>query len=419
MNKDRESKPAFDIDLPAGSDFGSYFEASKKTELPAALWRLPGQSTVHFITDFSGAACTLKPDLDEMKKGFVMAPFEQEEGGICRHIQASLYLNSETPHPGLEPTFPNNRQESDNFEAYKNALTHSGHASSPTSKDSKALEPDILPEGESEHQRFVRLVEEGVEAIKRGEMLKVVPSRIKRTPLPEDFDATETFHWLCEAYPNAFVSYVYLPDEGSFLGATPELLLSTEGNTFRTVALAGTQPYNDDTPLCDVLWSQKEIEEQALVSRYIINCFKKIRLREFQEKGPRTSRAGNLIHLKTEFLVDMNATNFPQLGTVMLELLHPTSAVCGMPKEQAMQFIQSKEQHSRGYFSGYLGPVNMPSGSNLYVNLRCMRLLNGEAILYAGAGVTEDSQPEKEWQETEHKTRTLLDVILKEKGKSE
>ena len=95
-----------------------------------------------------------------------------------------------------------------------------------------------------------------------------------------------------------------------------------------------------------------------MVSRYIINCFKKIRLREFKEIGPKTAKAGNLVHLKTTFEVDTEATNFQELGTVMLELLHPTSAVAGMPKDAALQFLEKFEGLEREYFAGYLGPVD-------------------------------------------------------------
>ena len=122
--------------------------------------------------------------------------------------------------------------------------------------------------------------------------------------------------------------------------------------------------------------------------------------------------AGNLVHLKTEYEVDMVATNFPQLGSVMLQLLHPTSAVCGMPLEPAREFLQANEGYDRQFYSGYLGPVNVKGESTMFVNLRCMQLLNKKAILYAGAGVTIDSDPEKEWEETELKFDTLMATLI-------
>ena len=95
----------------------------------------------------------------------------------------------------------------------------------------------------------------------------------------------------------------------------------------------------------------------------------------------------------------------------MLALLHPTSAVCGLPKEPALQFILENEGFDRSYYSGFLGPVNSATGTHLYVNLRCMELLEKEAILYAGAGITAESNPEKEWQETQHKMQTMRRVL--------
>jgi isochorismate synthase len=117
------------------------------------------------------------------------------------------------------------------------------------------------------------------------------------------------------------------------------------------------------------------------------------------------------MHLKSDFTVDMKATNFPQLGSVMLQLLHPTSAVCGMPLETAVDFLKKNEAYDRQFYAGFLGPVNVNEDINIFVNLRCLQLTETHAILYAGAGITVDSIPEQEWQETEMKLNTLLNVI--------
>ena len=82
-----------------------------------------------------------------------------------------------------------------------------------------------------------------------------------------------------------------------------------------------------------------------------------------------------------------------------------------MPKELAQDHLKSIEKHDRKLYSGYLGPVNMPEGSHIYVNLRCMEVLKDEAVLYAGAGVTAYSMPEDEWEETELKCKTMLNII--------
>jgi isochorismate synthase len=146
------------------------------------------------------------------------------------------------------------------------------------------------------------------------------------------------------------------------------------------------------------------------------NCLKKIRVREFEEEGPKTVIAGNLMHLRTDIIIDTVAINFSQLATVMLDLLHPTSAVCGMPKESATEFILKNEGYDRDFFSGFLGPVNIQSSegkveSHIFVNLRTMKIEKNIATLYAGCGITADSNAEKEWNETEMKTQTLERVI--------
>jgi isochorismate synthase len=230
-----------------------------------------------------------------------------------------------------------------------------------------------------------------------------VPAKVKIQPMDREFDLTATFLSLCRAYPNAFINFFHIAQIGTWIGATPEVLIKTKDRYFYTMALAGTQRAQGENPLKSAAWTQKEIEEQALVSRYIVNCFKKIRLREYDEIGPKTSIAGPLLHLKSEFRVDMEITNFPQLGSVMLDLLHPTSAVCGMPREKALEFLSREESFDRSFFAGYLGPVNIQKETAIFVNLRCARLRGDKAILYAGAGITEDSIPEKEWEETELK----------------
>src|SRR4030095_3465179 len=180
----------------------------------------------------------------------------------------------------------------------------------------------------------------------QGSFEKVVLSRTLAVETSNGFDVSGAFQNLCALHSNALISFVTIPELGSWLGASPELLVSVEdGRTFKTTALAATQSFTEGINLKNVAWTQKDIEEQALVERYIISCFKKIRLREYEEHGPRTVIAGNLIHLRSDFTVNMKETNFPQLGSTMLKLLHPTSAVCGMPLEPTLKFIKENEDY--------------------------------------------------------------------------
>ena len=213
------------------------------------------------------------------------------------------------------------------------------------SKAPRALRPNFYQKKDglaiaSDKEAYLKLVDNAIALIKEGLAEKIVPSRSKN--ITTDFDLLDAFDKLCARYPSAMVSLVSTPSHGTWLGATPELLVSIDDkHIFNTLALAGTKAWVEGTDSKNVAWTQKEIEEQALVERYIISCFKKIRLRDYEEQGPKTIIAGNLMHLKSDFKVDMKATNFPQLGTVMLDLLHPTSAVCGMPKDIALQYLNT------------------------------------------------------------------------------
>jgi len=360
-----------------------------------AVWRCPRDKKMFFIADLSGSSTKGRINLQNTESGFVVSPFMNPEGNETLFLKSDiLALSNENGNWEVKTGKP---QSHGNTEK-KNKMPY--HLNT---------RPDTEISGEKSH--FIKMVENGIKAIEEGEFDKVVSARTYDEPLSDNFDIIDQFNRLEKAYPDAFVSLVSIPDRGTWMGATPELLIESSNNHFRTVSVAGTQSFPLDKNVSEATWNQKEIEEQAMVSRYIIEQFKTIRLREFEESGPRSVRAGNMIHLKTEYDVDLKKVHFPELGTVMLNLLHPTSAVCGMPKYSALRFIAANEHLNREFYSGYLGPVNMDGVSRLYVNLRCMQILRTRAVLYAGAGITHDSIPEKEWEETALKCQTLLDVM--------
>jgi isochorismate synthase len=269
----------------------------------------------------------------------------------------------------------------------------------------------VAPTTQSEEQGYCQLVAKGIQAITNKDFSKLVLSRTKVVSLPDDFNIVRTFERICEEYPKAFAYLFSIPKVGTWMGATPEILGSiTRDNIFHTVALGGTQvmtPENFDHPV----WERKELDEQAFISRYIADCFKKIGLEKFNQEGPRTILAGNLLHLKTNFSVDLSTLQPPHRASELLELLHPTPAVCGIPKEEAAAYIIENEGYDREFYTGFLGPIGIKDESHLYVNLRCMQLHQNQAILYVGAGITKESNPDKEWLETEAKCQTLLKVI--------
>lgn len=361
-----------------------------------AIWRQPKSQFIHVLIDNTGETKRVTPILEELTSGFIVHPFEDQKDGKAFFLEANTYFKIDLNLP-----FQDDRNNLNEIQVVRSV-----------EDCARRINKSLITEGieglrethfESTKQDFIKLVEKGIEEIKAGGLHKIVPAKLKKIELNEQFVLVKSIKSLIAAYPNAFVNFFHIPKVGSWLGATPEVLIQTKGDQFSTMSLAGTQKVLGGNPLKNIAWTQKEIEEQALVSRYIVDCFKKIRLREYDEIGPKTILAGNLLHLRSDFKVNMKNTNFPQLGTVMLGLLHPTSAVCGMPRKEAFDFLREHEKFDRSLFAGYIGPVNIEDETAIYVNLRTARLMEGFAILYAGAGVTEDSIPEKEWEETEMK----------------
>ena len=386
--------------------------------LPIALWRLPKTTEKQLIIDLSGHTSKVKVNFEELPSGFVMSPFE----GESLFLKGDLYYRFNANNQEVESNFRNKLVEKEVFE--KKFLVVDDDTDFVDLEEKRTNQSPVQKKHfNTEHSiyneiLFAEMVSNAINAIDKGEVRKVVLSRTRNITLSDTFDVIKAFKKLCDAYPNAFVSLVYLPDCQCFwLGATPETLVSVDKESiFRTMSLAGTQSaigeHGESLSAGEIRWSHKEIEEQAYVSRYIIECFKKIRLREYHESGPKTVQAGNLMHLRTDYMVDTKEVNFPQLGTVMLELLHPTSAVCGMPKASALRIIVEQELHAREFYSGFLGPVNVQEESHIFVNLRTMKIQGNEATFFAGCGITEDSNPVKEWYETEMKVDTLANVVL-------
>lgn len=366
-----------------------------------ALWKKPQSSVLELVLDENGGPVKVNLNLDELDSGFIVHPFVDQEDKKAFFIKANKHLTFQLNQPINKVDLPewakvqlaNHIQLSP--EQFQESLPKSSYSGS------------FSKENSENKSHFLELVTQGIQAIEDKKLEKVVPARTKTIPILANFNLGNSILSLVNAYPNAFVNFFHIPKIGTWMGATPELLIETKGDMFTTMSLAGTQKASGDNPIKSAAWTQKEIEEQALVSRYIVSCFKKIRLREYEESGPKTVVAGDLLHLRSDFRIDMKATGFPQLGTVMLGLLHPTSAVSGMPREASQEFLRQHEALDRSFFAGFIGPVNIQDETSIFVNLRTAQLFQDKALLYAGAGVTSDSIPEKEWEETELKCQII------------
>jgi isochorismate synthase len=274
---------------------------------------------------------------------------------------------------------------------------------------------------EEAKKKFEVLVFKGIQAIENNEFKKVVLSRKETVDLFE-FDLGATFENLVQLYPSTFVYCFYHPKIGIWLGATPEQLLKANDNVFKTIALAGTQK---DNGLVEIIWENKEKEEQQIVTDYIVTKLENVASEVLVSK-PYSIKAGSIWHIRTDISGVLNS-DF-SLNQV-IDLLHPTPAVCGLPKEKSKAFILENENYGRSFYTGFLGELNSSFAndtvsSDLFVNLRCMQIevatevTEAKAHLYMGCGITKDSIPEKEWGESINKSMTMKKVLLiKDKNK--
>jgi isochorismate synthase len=358
-----------------------------KNQLPFVAYRKPNSSElialcqkknkIHYVENY-----------DEV--GFVFAPFDDSEKSILIPLEFSEKIKASFTVKNLV--------KSKNIDFIFN------------SKDK---------------EQHIKLVEKGISSIKNNVFKKVVLSRIESVNIPEN-NLIKTFENLLNNYPLAFVYCWYHPKIGLWLGATPETLIKIEGNQFSMMALAGTQEYKGTL---DVVWEEKEQREQQIVTDFIIENLKPL-VDNLQVSEVETVKAGNLVHLKTmmKASLKLETLNMKQI----LSVLHPTPAVCGMPKLPSKKFILENEFYNREFYTGYLGELNFETkmspksskrnienrayaitkkSSQLYVNLRCMQIKNNKAQIYVGGGITEASNAEKEWEETVSKSKVIKTIL--------
>lgn len=247
-------------------------------------------------------------------------------------------------------------------------------------------------------EQYVEKASSFLEELKDQKMLKAIFSRVKKTTFDGD-KAIKLFYALCDEYPDAFIYLMSTEKLGTWVGASPEYVVEKMGRELYTMSLAGTKK-DEETP-----WTEKEILEQEYVTTFIENSLKNIKVENLKTVGPFDYPAGPVVHLKSEIYAESD------LSSLELALfLHPTPAVSGLPKEQSLELIEKHETHKREIYAGIIG-FYAEQNSSLYVNLRCAQIQKDAAYLYLGGGFTKDSVVEKEWEETENKSKTLLNII--------
>jgi isochorismate synthase len=343
---------------------------SYKNKTPFVAYRKPNDDAISgfFMNDES-----LFYVDDFSEKGFVFAPFDNQQKAILFPKETSEFI--------LEDLFFDtiDFKESE-FSANKKSKEH-----------------------------HIKLVDKTIEEIVNNDLKKVVISRKEALEIT-DFDLIKIYKKLLQIYKNAFVYVWFHPKVGLWLGATPETLLNIEKNIFKTMSLAGTQVYENTQ---NVAWKSKELEEQQLVTDFIKSQLTGISSNLKIDKKE-TIKAGNLLHLCTKVTGELNENS--TLKT-LIRALHPTPAVCGLPRENAKKFILENEQYNRSFYTGFLGELNFqknktaPKSSSLFVNLRCMNIIENNVSIFVGGGITKDSNAEKEWEETVSKSKVMKYVL--------
>ena len=243
---------------------------------------------------------------------------------------------------------------------------------------------------------YTKIVELAIKEIEHGAFDKVVLARqqllYSETPLSALFTILE------EQYSDAFV-YAFCTEGSAMVGASPETLLNFSQGIVKTEALGGTRTNGQ--------YSYKEFEEHQQIVDYITQGITACDY-QYSILPRQVKKAGNVEHLCSE--IHIQSKGFKK-DLALLQVLHPTSAVCGLPFESSLDFIKKNEGFDRGYYAGYLGLISGESEFRFFVNLRCASVFKGAYLLSAGAGINHLSVPEDELEETNNKFQTIAQCL--------
>ena len=263
---------------------------------------------------------------------------------------------------------------------------------------------------------YLALVTSAVEAIERGELEKVVLART--VALDGELDVVTVLDRLRRRNP-ACATFAFTVGDTTFLGSTPEELVTLDGPRLHTTALAGTAP-RGDSPEADerlgsgLLASAKNRSEHRFVVDGITEALTGLGLVDPAPAEPGLMRLNRLQHLRTPITaqVQRRRTGASDMDVLRAAgVLHPTAAVGGAPTEAALEFIAAREGFDRGWYAAPVGWCDLDGNGEMDVALRCALTGPGGTHLFAGAGIVVDSDPDDELEETAMKLRALLDAI--------
>lgn len=286
------------------------------------------------------------------------------------------------------------------FDRQQAAIRLTGYSESIDGEKARAIINEWhLPEWSVNNEQsvsYTKIVQLAIQEIESGDFDKVVLAR--QQVIASETNFSEVFLTLEEKYPDAFV-YAFCVDGKAMLGASPETLLSLENGQLKTEALGGTKTHG--------VYTEKEHQEHQQIIDYITEGISELDY-TFQVMPVQERLAGRVEHLRSEIRLDSKGI---ESDLQLLQVLHPTSAVCGMPYASALNFIKNNEGFDRAFYAGYLGLVKKDTAFKFFVNLRCASVYKGLYLLSAGAGINHLSVPEDELEETNNKFQTIAQCL--------
>ncbi|MFC7019082.1 MULTISPECIES: isochorismate synthase [Haloarcula] len=255
-------------------------------------------------------------------------------------------------------------------------------------------------------------VRAALRSVERGDLQKVVLAQSLAATLRDELSVPDALGRLARTYPECYRFMLSLSDGGTFFGATPERLVSLRGRTVRTEALAGSTgrgdtPAEDEWLATELLESEKDRHEHQLVADAI---------RDQLEPFASSVRAGEVSvrrlatvqHLRTPITAELDSDRHV---LDLVEALHPTPAVGGLPPDAALRTIRETETFDRGWYAAPVGWVDAAGNGSFAVGIRSAVARGRTATLFAGAGIVPDSDPDREWDEVQLKYRPMLDEL--------
>lgn len=271
-----------------------------------------------------------------------------------------------------------------------------------------------LPESQSdEHKRWFHSVENATDLIKSKAFKKIVLARHLKVKLEEPVSDTHILNNLRNQYPDCYSFLIRQDEEASFIGCSPERLASFNNRRVLTEGLAGSisrgKTASEDAILeHELLNSQKDLNEHAFVMDAIGENLERYSDLLEHPETPGIKKLSNVQHLYTPVSAKIKEG---VSRTEVLAKLHPTPAVGGYPREQAMPFISKLENFDRGWYAAPVGWINANGAGEFVVAIRSGLIKKDEVRFFAGCGIVEDSNPQKEWDETNLKFIPMLTAL--------